>query len=94
MEEYRKINSWSDKMEELEQVAASLGPSLGRLPSRPSSEGVKADPQVALGRPSADIILPILWMVKLKLRVGKSFYPDLAPHILGFFPLCSVLAKI
>ena len=39
-------------------------------------------------------ILPILWMSKLRLRVGNSFYPALAPHILCFFQLYSILAKI
>lgn len=26
--------------------------------------------------------------------MGKPFYPDLTPHILCFFQLCSILAKI
>ena len=47
-----------------------------------------------LGRPAADIILPIVWMSKLKVRVGRLFKPDPALHILGFFPPSSVLAEI
>lgn len=75
---------------ELEQVEASLG----QLPSSLGSEREKADPQWALGRRPTDVILPILWMNKLRLRVGKSLVPDPSPHILCFLSLCSVLVKI